>query len=168
MIRVAVDYYALSPKRHARLPKCPRMETSEKIPVQWAEIKSCLKEMERWTKRKTYHIYFCAGEMAAAFSEMLDVIYSRLSGSDPGEVIRIMAHCVDWYYRTFEQIIDGSDGVWIFPVARMGRIVDELLGRNPVHPAWDEFNRIAEAAGLWYGYGQLGAEGVAAWKSTCL
>lgn len=167
IIRVATDYYNLSPKKHARLPQCPRIETYEKVPLTLTEVKGSLKEMERWAKRKTYHHYFCAGEMAAAFSECLDVIYSRMSVSEPGEAIIIMAYCVDWYYREFEQMVDGSDGVWIFPVARIGTIVAHLLKKYPKHSAWQEFNRIVEKVGHWWGE-QLDAEIIAAWKGGCL
>jgi len=167
IIRVATDYYNLSPKKHARLPRCPRIETYEKVPFTLKEVKQALKEMERWAKRKTYHHYFCAGEMAAAFSKLLDVMYSRLPTSEPGEAIIIMAHCVDWRYRIFEQIVDGSDGVWIFPVARMGKIVAWLLEKYPEHPVWKKFNRIVEEVGHRWGE-SLDVEIIADWKDGCL
>ena len=167
IIRVATDYYNLSPKKHARLPRCPKIETYEKVPLTLKEVKQALKEMERWAKRKTYHYYFCAGEMAAAFSEMLDGIYSRLPASEPGEAIGIMAYCVNWRYRTFEQMADGSDGVWVFPMARIGRIVAWLLKKYPTHPAWQDFNRIVEKTGIWWGE-RLDAEIIASWKDSYL
>jgi hypothetical protein len=166
IIRVATDYYNLSPKEHARLPRCPRIETYEKVPLTLTEVKGSLKEMERWTKRKTYHHYFCAGEMAAAFSELLDVIYSRLPASKPDEAISIVAYCVNWRYRKFEQVADGSDGVWIFPVARIGRIVAWLLKKYPTHPAWQDFNRTIEDVGHCWGE-ELNTEIIANWKYAC-
>jgi len=167
IIRVATDYYNLSPKKHARLPRCPRIETYEKVPLTLTEVKGALKQMEKWAKRKTYHNYFCAGEMAAAFSEMLDILEKRLASSPPEVMIGIMAYCVDWYYRKFEQMVDGSDGVWIFPVARIGKIVTRLLEKYPEHPAWHEFNQIVEEIGIWWG-DDLNAETIARWRNSNL
>jgi len=167
IIRIAVDYYNLSPKKHARLPKCPHIEKDNKMLLTTGEVKKALKEIEDWAQRNTYHSYFCAGEMAAGFSELLDVIYSRSASSEPGEAIAIIAYCVDWYYRTFEQIVDGSDGVWIFPKTRIGRAVAWLKKNYPDHPGWNEFNLVVEKTGTWWGE-QLDAEIIADWENGCL
>jgi hypothetical protein len=167
-VRVGPDYFALSPKKHARLPKCPQIESDNKVSLEKSEIKNALIEMELWARRKNYHSYFCAGEMAAAFSELLDVIWNRLPVSEPGKVIDIMALCVDWYFRGFEQIVDGSDGVWIFPVARIGKIVTRLIEEYPSHPAWAKFNEIVEKVALWWGEPGLNAEIIADWKDSIL
>ena len=106
--------------------------------------------------------------MAAAFSELLEVIESRLDASSPDTTILIMAHCVDWYYRGFNQIVDGSDGVWIFPQARIGKIVTQLLKNHPDCPAWQKFNRIVKDAGDWFGETGLDAVAVAEWKDGIL
>lgn len=168
IIRIAVDYFARSPRPHAQLPKCPRIDEVKEKPMNLREVKSALKEMVRWTKRKSYHYYFCAGEMAAAFSELLDVIETRMPASEPGELIQIMAFCVDWYYRKFNQIVDGSDGVWIFPKVRIGKIVALLKERFPIHPSWKEFNGIVEEVGDWWGEPNLNAEVIAGWKDIFL
>lgn len=168
VIRIAVDYYALSPKAHARLPRCPRIETHEKVPLTFEEVKKALNEMEKWSRRREYHSYFCAGEMAAAFSEMLEIMEKRLPSSPSEVMIKVMAHCVDWFYREFEQMIDSSDGVWIFPLTRIGKIVARLLDIYPSHSAWQEFNQVVEKVGDWWGEPALNAEVIAGWRDQCL
>jgi len=166
-IRIIVNYTALPSKRlatHARLPNCPKINTDTRKPLKIKEVQSALKEMEKWSKRTRYDSYFCAGEMAAAFCELLDVIEPRLSSSSPDETINIMACCVDWYYRQFSQIVDGSDGIWIFPITRIGKIVAQLKCNYPSHSAWSEFNEVVEDAGTWWGEGPLDVEVIAGWK----
>ncbi len=166
-LRVLVEHTAFPSSRlqtHARLPNCPKISTDRGKPLTQEEVIKALKEMERWTNRRSYDSYFCAGEMAAAFSELLDIIERRLSSSDPGEAILIMANCVNWYYQGFNQIIDGSDGVWIFPQVRIGKIAGELLDRDPQNLAWQKFRKIVEKVGDWWGEPELNEKTIAEWK----
>lgn len=171
IIRIMVEYYALPSKRkstHAILPECPNITKDTKTPLKIKEVESTFKEMEKWTRIPSYDSYFCAGEMAAAFCELLDVISSRSSTSSAEEMINIMALCVEWYYKTFSRIMDGSDGVWIFPVARIGRNVDTLKRIYPYHSKWEEFNEIVQDAASEWETGIVDSDFIASWKESCL
>lgn len=170
-LRIAIEYTALPSPRlqtHARLPNCPRINNDEKEPLTRKEVRKAFKEMEGWANRRTYDHYFCAGEMAAAFSELLEVIEKRLFSSNPEEAILIMADCVNWYYRGFNQIIDGSDGVWIFPETRIGKIVSILLEKYPQNLAWQEFREVVEEVGEWWGESGLNEKTITRWKDERL
>ncbi len=168
LLRIITDYSALSSKEHSRLPKSPRIESNEKVPLQFKEVKQALKEMKKWTRRKLYHSYFCAGEMSAAFCELLDVIKKREPTSNPNEMILIMAHCVDWYYRKFNQIVDGSDGVWLFPKVRIGKIVSILKEKYPSNAFWSNFREMVKKAGARWSELELDDNIIADWHKDRL
>jgi hypothetical protein len=162
-VRIMGDYLVPSSKKHAVLPKRPKIDTDTNKPLELTEMQNAFKEMEAWARRPSYHHYFCGGEMAAAFSELLEVIDSRVMVSSPDASILIMAHCVDWFYRGFNHIVDGSDGEWIFPQARIGKIIAQLQNKHPDCAAWTEFNRIVKEVGDWWGETGLDADTVAEW-----
>jgi hypothetical protein len=77
--------------------------------------------------------------------------------------------CVCWLYDDFYSIIDDSDGVHVFPVARIGRTVSRLLDEHSDHPAWEKFaDDIQPAANGWTPDGKLTREDVADWKHIAL
>ncbi|MBE0437930.1 MAG: SWIM zinc finger family protein [Methylomicrobium sp.] len=162
-VRIMGDYLVPSKKRHAVLPKRPKIDSDTNKPLEMTEIQDAFKKMESWARRPAYHHYFCGGEMAAAFSELLEVFESRLDASSPNTVILVMAQCVDWYYRGFNQVVDGSNGKWIFPQARIGRIVAQLRKKHPGCQAWQEFNRIVKEVGDWWGEPDLDTAAIAEW-----
>jgi hypothetical protein len=170
-VRVLVNYTSFPSKRrsqHAILPHCPKITMDERMPLKMKEVEKAFKEMERWSRRVAYDHYFCAGEMAAAFCELLDVIASRADSSSPEEMIDIMALCVEWYYKTFLSIIDGSDGIWIFPVARIGRNVDSLKSKYPTHGEWEEFDEIVCDAAIGWETEEVDSDFIASWKDSSL
>lgn len=170
-IRIMVHYVAFPSKRkarHALLPNCPKISMDTKSPLEVKEVERALKEMEKWSRRSSYDRYFCAGEMAAAFCELLDVIEFRSSNSSPGEMISIMARCIEWYYKTFLDIIDGSDGVWIFPVARIGRNVDSLKRMYPSDGKWEEFDDIVCDVASGWDADTVNSDFIASWKDSSL
>lgn len=153
---------------HAKLPTCPTIDKHEKQPLQKEEVMKALQEMESWSERSSYDFYFCSGEMTAGFCELLKVIEKRLSASKPQQVIMIMALCVDWFYREFNQRTDGSDGVWIFPAAKIGNIVAKLLEKYPQNRAWEKFRSKVREVGEWWGEPDLNEKVVASWKEETL
>lgn len=170
-VRTLVNYTSFPSKRrsqHAILPHCPKITMDAELPLKMKEVERAFKEMERWSRRVSYDHYFCAGEMAAAFCELLDVVASRADSSSPEEMIEIMARCVEWYYKTFLSIIDGSDGVWIFPVARIGRIVDTLKSTYPTHDRWGRFDEIACDAAIGWETEEVDSDFIASWKDSSL
>ncbi|OIP78178.1 MAG: hypothetical protein CO002_00655 [Candidatus Portnoybacteria bacterium CG_4_8_14_3_um_filter_44_10] len=167
-IRILVEYSSWSPQPHSRLPNSPKIVSSLRRPLKASEIKKALAEMERWSKRSLYDPYFCAGEMSAAFCELLDVVKKRLAVSKPKDVILIMALLVDWFYKKFNKITDCSEGVWIFPPVRIGSLVSTLLRKYPREPVWQNFRQIVKSAGAAAGVRGLDEKGVAGWVNERL
>jgi len=162
-VRIVSEYSAWSPQPHARLPNSPKINSDSRKPLKIIEVKKAMLEMEKWTRRSLYDQYFCAGEMSAAFCELLDTIKKRMDRTEPREIILIMALCVAWFYGKFNRLIDGIEGVWIFPPVRIGSIVSILLKRYPRQPAWKEFRAVVRIAGERAGQKNLGAKAIADW-----
>lgn len=167
-IRILVEYSSWSPQPHSRLPNSPKIVSDCRRPLKIGEIKKALAEMERWSKRSLYDPYFCAGEMAAAFCELLDVVKKRMVASRPKDAILIMALFVDWFYKKFNKITDCSEGVWIFPPVRIGNLVSTLLKKHPRDPAWQTFRQIVKLAGVAGGVKDLDEKEVAEWVNERL
>jgi hypothetical protein len=167
-IRIITEYASWKPQPHARLPNRPKINSDSRRALKINEVKKALQEMEKWAKRSLYDPYFCAGEMSAGFCELLDVIKKRAPKTNAREIILIMALCVNWFYRRFNKLIDGIEGVWIFPPVRIGNIVDALLKRYPKEMAWQEFNKIVKISGEGAGKKNLNVKAVAEWKNERL
>lgn len=167
-IRILTEYSSSMPQPHARLPNAPKIGLGAKRPLKTGEVKKALSEMEKWSKRSLYDPYFCAGEMSAAFCELLDVIRRRQKVSNPKEIILSLAACVDWFYRRFNIIVDGIEGVWLFPVARIGDLVAALLRKHPNDSAWIGFRRFVQAAGKKAGKDDLDEKIIAKWAKEKL
>lgn len=162
-VRIVTEYSSWSPQPHARLPNSPKISADAKKPLKISEVKKAFIEMEKWAKRSLYDPYFCSGEMSAAFCELLDIIKKRAGNSKPSELILILALCVDWFYRRFNKLIDGIEGVWIFPPVRIGSVVSIIKKRYPRDPAWHNFRRVVRVAGERAGKKGLDEKKIAEW-----
>jgi len=153
---------------HATLPDRPHLADTD-TPVTPEEIASALDAIVGWTRRQGYDRYYCASEIAAAFSAVVKNIADRISSSDPEDVIAALSVCVCWLYDDFYLIIDDSDGVHVFPMARIGQTVNKLLDKHPDHPAWEKFeDDIQQVANGWTADGKLTRKGVAEWQDVQL
>jgi hypothetical protein len=167
-VRIIAEYSSWRPQPHARLPNMPKISQDARRALKGSEAKKALSEMEKWAERSLYDPYFCAGEMSAAFCELLDVIKKRANKTGSKETILIIALCVDWFYRKFNKLIDGIEGVWIFPPVRIGNLAHILIKRYPKDPIWQEFNKIVKIAGETAGKKNLNYRTVAEWRNEKL
>lgn len=167
-VRIIAEYSSWRPQPHARLPNIPKISQDARRALNAAEVKKALMEMEKWTERSLYDPYFCAGEMSAAFCELLDIIKKRADKTASKEIILIIALCVDWFYRKFNKLIDGIEGVWIFPPVRIGNLAHILMKGYPKDLAWREFNKIVRMAGEGAGKRNLNYKAIAEWRNEKL
>ena len=167
-VRIIAEYSSWRPQPHARLPNMPKLSQDARRALDIKEVRKALLEMEKWTGRSLYDPYFCAGEMSAAFCELLEAIRKRMDKTEAKEIILIIALCVDWFYRKFNKLIDGIEGVWIFPPVRIGNLTHILIKRYPRDPAWREFNKIVKIAGEAVGKRNLNYKFIAEWRNEKL
>lgn len=140
-LRILAEVTSFSPKAHARLPNMPKMNMDGKEPININEVVNALKEMDTWERRRDYDPYFCAGEVTVAFCEVLDIVRKRISVSEVSELIQIASKCIRWYYKAYLQMIDGSEGDWIFPTVRIGNLVAEIYKKYPDKDLWVDFDK---------------------------
>lgn len=111
---------------HARLPLHPPFDPRETEPLTLEEISTAFSEMKRWTKRKTFDSYFCAGEMTAAFCEVLRLVHKRLAVTSPATSGEILREAQKLYFELLHRLVDTSDGVHVFPKAHLEEIYETL------------------------------------------
>jgi hypothetical protein len=167
-LRILVEYSSSVPQPHARLPNSPKIRGDARKALKISEIKKAFLEMEKWTKRSLYDPYFCAGEMSAAFCELLDVIKKRMIKTEIKEMLAIILVCVDWFYKKFNQRVDIIEGVWLFPAVRIGNILSILLKKYPRNMEWQEFNKLIKKIGMNVGKKELSGKIIAGWKGERL
>lgn len=114
------DHSSWGVKPHAKIPVHSVISDNPKN-LTTVELIKGLKEISRIMSRSTFHHYFCAGEISTVFAKTLDVVIVRLRHTQVNIVLKIFELCVVYYYE-YLQLIDGSDGVWQIPQARLAVI----------------------------------------------
>lgn len=114
---------------HAKIAiQSPLKQSS--APITKKAARSGLAKIARLANRSTFDPYFCAGEVSAVLSLAYDEIIKRLAAASKEEHRAIVAECIIFYYNEYLQMIDGSDGVWQIPVARIQLMLKELKRRG--------------------------------------
>lgn len=104
---------------HARLPIKPKFSDDANKPLAFEEIKKAFNEIRRWTDRKNYDYYFCAGEMVAAFCETLRMIKKRATKAPIIELTEILLECQRFDGELIMELIDDSNGEHMFSEAHL-------------------------------------------------
>jgi|GEM_PF-686962 len=126
MLRVLSDETALGgrPRPHADLPLAPKFNDNEKEPLSLIEINKALKEIESWSHRRNYDYYFCAGEMVAAFCEILRMVAVRLLATPKDINYKIINRLSIFNDKLIGELIDDSNGLHEFTEAHLESIKD--------------------------------------------
>lgn len=99
-------------------------------PLSLHELQSGLRKIARIGSRITYDPYFCAGEVSALLCLAYDAAIKRMEHSSKEEYLALVAECIAFYYNDYLAMIDGSDGVWQIPFARIQLMFGELESRG--------------------------------------
>ncbi|MGA2666712.1 MAG: SWIM zinc finger family protein [Patescibacteria group bacterium] len=111
---------------HAKLPLGSRVKEIAE-PMKIKEIISTFEKIEKLSNRANYDPYFCAGEISSILSSTYDTIRNRLRFNQTGEAILIIEESIKFYYNVYLNMIDGSDGIWVIPQARLKAMIKFLL-----------------------------------------
>lgn len=129
-------------RQHSELPKMPDMALGEMQPVGYKEVKACLNQMTRWTKRKAYDPYFCSGEMVAAFCEMLRIIKKRVPVTPPIDVAWMLLELQEFQRVLIFGMIDDSQGLHKISEAHLQDVYDALTKTRIADKARTEFEKV--------------------------
>jgi hypothetical protein len=119
VVRIAASESGSRSHAHTRFPNLPPLETKERIPVTKDEIEKAFREIVRWTKRKSYDRYYCAGEMAAAFCEIIRIVRLRGPITRAPELAQILVAAQKFEHRLIDELIDNKDGLEVFTSAHI-------------------------------------------------
>jgi SWIM zinc finger len=116
-------------REHSRLPNAPRLKSDPARPISISELRRAFGTIQRWTNRSLYDLYFCAGEMMAAFCEVLRIIRARIRVT-PAPVAAEALVVAQRFHRTLVlELIDDSDGLHIFGEAHLDDLFAAIKGR---------------------------------------
>ena len=134
VLRLASDEFALSPRVHAKLPDAPKFSNDSKKPIEDNEISSAFGEIHSWMNRRDYDMYFCAGEMAAAFCEVMRRIIKRASVTPAIVLAEILLDCMQFHEDMILNMIDDSEGEYVFGNAHLDDLFQHLQQRKDISP----------------------------------
>ena len=111
VLRVANSTFAFKNKRgHEKLPKQPRFSSARSRSLTASEFGEAVEEIALWVEKPNYDPYFCAGEMAAAFSEVLRCVVRRESVTKSSVLATILRDAIAFEERLIFDLIDDSSG----------------------------------------------------------
>jgi uncharacterized Zn finger protein len=114
---------------HAKIPLVFLLsQTSQQISL--GELRSGLQKIERVGNLKQYDKRLCAREVSALLSLLFDTVVKRLEHTNNEEYLDVLTECATFYYNTYLALVDGSDGVWQIPFARIQLMFGELQNRG--------------------------------------
>lgn len=120
----ASDYSSWT-RPHAKIPPNSIIDWVS-LELTKEDVVSGLAKIKLFANLRRYDMYFCAGEVSAIFAKSLDSMIFRLSFTSLKTAIEIFKAVVKFYYEDYLQMIDGSDGVWEIPQARLPLIFSIL------------------------------------------
>ena len=126
VLRTLTDERGRWSRPHSKLPEKPYFSDDEKEPLNREEVEEAFKEMTKWTRRAKYDPYFCAGEMVAAYCEVMRSIKRRLPVSEPLTAASIILDAQKFHYKLVMQLIDSSDGLHAFTEAYLEDVFKAL------------------------------------------
>ncbi|MEK7185536.1 MAG: SWIM zinc finger family protein [Patescibacteria group bacterium] len=125
VIRIAADELGTWSRPHARLPDIPKV-CKEKI-VSMSGIKNGLAEIRLWSHKSTYDLYFCAGEMVAAFCELVRWAKSHIVEVEINEKVEIIELITHFHKELIFELIDDSEGLHIFTEAHADDLIETIM-----------------------------------------
>jgi len=113
-LRIFPEETALSGRGrpHSKLPRIPKIVTDANQPLNPKELRQCYSEMKRWSRRKAYDPYFCAGEMVAAFCELLGIVKARMAVTESLVAAEILLSAQKFHCQLIVELIDSSQGLY--------------------------------------------------------
>lgn len=124
VVRRAAAAFALPNRRgHERLPACPPFTTVPETAVSSSEFGDTVEEIASWSQRQHFDPYFCAGEMVAAFCEVLRRVRRRSGATSSLDLARILQAARAFADRLVFELIDDSNGDHVFAGAHLRELL---------------------------------------------
>jgi hypothetical protein len=98
---------------------CPPFKSGTKTPLSPDEFDEAISEVASWSRLQHFDPYFCAGEMMAAFCEVLRHVLRRSQATSSTTLAQILSAANAFADRLVFQIIDDSNGDHVFADAHL-------------------------------------------------
>lgn len=150
LLRILADETAFHgrPRPHARLPNMPSFNVDEKIPLTLKEVEKAFQQINKWSYRRNYDLYFCSGEMVAAYCEILRIVMKRVVATNPIVAVNIILEAQNFNRKLILEMIDDSNGLHEFSEAHLDAIYKILKkismsrdGMQILEKKLNEFNK---------------------------
>lgn len=133
VLRMAASESGGWSRPHARLPQAPQLPAGEAA-LDAAAVERAFREIRRWTRRRSFDPYFCAGEIMAAFCEVLRACRGRWENTPSDVAAEILKTAADFHREMLEGLIDDSDGNHVFGSAHLRALLAPLQDRRDLSP----------------------------------
>lgn len=129
-LRLAASESGRWSRPHARLPAAPTLSFGTGS-LTVAEVSRAFAQMTRWASHPHFNPYFCAGEMMAAFCQVLRDCQRRWAGTPSEVAVAVLEAAVEFHRRLIYELIDDSDGLHQFGEAHLNVLLTDLQRRAP-------------------------------------
>lgn len=126
IIRLASSESGNWSRPHARLPQMPRIFKNLEKPITLELVKKAWGEIRSWERRSSYDYYFCAGEIVAAFCEVMRSVILKVREIPPIVLTQMLRESQKFHYEIIQEMIDDSDGLHIFTEAHLDKLYLEI------------------------------------------
>ncbi len=82
---------------------------------------------QSWSRRRNYDIYFCAGEMTAAFCEVMRKIKSKWSQFSKDDQHSVLAIITKFDNELIFELIDDSEELHMFTEAHINNLINSQI-----------------------------------------
>lgn len=132
-VRLAASESGGWSRPHARLPAAPKLSSGTGS-LTVTEVARAFAQMTRWASHPHFDPYFCAGEMMAAFCQVLRDCQTRWAATPPEAAVSVLEAAAEFHRRLIYELIDDSDGLHQFGEAHLAALLTDLQRRTSPPP----------------------------------
>lgn len=147
ILRIAASEMSNWSRPHAHLPERPDSISLNHV-LTPDDVKNIERELQRWSRRRGYDPYFCAGEMIAAFCETVRTQY-HMRPTDADEAAELLLALERLHKTLILELIDDSNGGYVFGQVHMEELNRQYEGffgeRLDAVPAIQEWRQLHES-----------------------
>jgi hypothetical protein len=147
ILRIAASEMGSWSRPHTHLPDKPQSVSLDHV-LTTDEIVGIGHELDRWTRRRGYDPYFCAGEMVAAYCETIRAMF-EYKPADARQAAAILLALERLHKVLVLELIDDSNGEHVFGEAHIEELnrqyEDEFGARLDATPAIKEWRKLHES-----------------------
>ncbi len=131
LVRILPEVTALGGRGrlHSNLPEAPKALSDITDTLTTSQIKKCFSEIRSWSRRRAYDPYFCAGEMIAAFCQVMRTVTQHLEVTPVEVSAKVLVDAQSFHQVLVTELIDDSMGLRIVSEAQLDEVFAQIRQR---------------------------------------